>query len=108
MPSALGTTDTPRRRPQRHGGLTKWQRERLQRDAFALGLAPLLDDLAAAAAVSNEEMAAELNRRGVASERGRPWTYQGMASVKHRLAAMAAPPPVHRGPEPGWRVEGEC
>lgn len=77
MPSALRTTDNPRRRPPRH--------------AFARGLTPLLGDLAGAGEAGNREIAAELARRSVPSETGRSWTLQGVGMLRHRIAVLAAP-----------------
>lgn len=77
-------------------GLTKEQKRRLAREAFARRLAPVLEELHAAGADSNRELAEELNRRGMPSEHGRPWTVQGVAAVRHRLVVMASAPPVFR------------
>lgn len=96
MPAITGDPRPFRRYRPGFTGLTVEQRRRRDRDAFARRLAPVLEELRRAGAGSNRELADALDAHGVPSEHGRPWTVQTVAAVRHRLAVMAAAPPVFR------------
>src|SRR5262249_26988450 len=77
------------RRPLRKNTQTGRDALRRHADEWALAMRPLLATLQSAGFVKPAAVAAELNRRNIATARGEPWTESVVKHLRYRLQDIA-------------------